>query len=274
VAVLVGAVAALAIGSATWSAWPHVRFRWLFAPLGQNEKGLLEFRHRRTGIVMVLLPGGTFRMGSPADEEGRLSREGPVHEVTLSPFLMAKYEVREAEWERAMGKAMAKGAGGAGAGSAGAEPPVVNVSWDDSREFCRKTGLRLPSEAEWEYACRAGADGPYAGTGTLDDMGWYDANSGGAIHPVGRKGPNAFGLHDLHGNVFEWCEDSYDEGFYSRPEAMDRDPLCDSGSEFRVVRGGSWFYDAAVSRSAYRGSFDRGGRIHNLGFRPRFAPVP
>ncbi len=112
--------------------------------------------------------------------------------------------------------------------------------------------LSLPTEAQWEYACRAGTSGPFAGTGNLDDMGWYWENSGRRTHPVGEKQPNDFGLHDMHGSVWEWCEDWYQESLY-RESTGARDPLCEnSGSGWRVIRGGSYSNDARYCRSAKR----------------------
>ena len=146
--------------------------------------------------------------------------------------------------------------------------PVVEVSWDDCQEFCKKTGLSLPTEAQWEYACRAGTTGPYAGTGKLDDMGWFRENTEDKSHPVGQKKPNSFGLYDMHGNVWEWCADVYEKEFYSKPEATKKDPVCTSGSVERVIRGSSWFSVAGSCRSAHRDGFPPSLRFHVIGFRP------
>ena len=155
---------------------------------------------------------------------------------------------------------------------------VEQVRWEDCQEFCEKSRLTLPTEAQWEYACRAGTSGPFAGTGNLDDMGWYDKNSGRTPHPVGEKQANDFGLHDMHGNVWEWCEDWYQKDFYQ--ESTDaRDPLCatpgsedeNSGFEKRVVRGGSWCDDAQLCRSASRRPALPLTRAGNFGFRPAWS---
>ncbi len=119
-----------------------------FESLGKNEQGYPEYQHRGTGIVFVGLPGGTFDMGSPETESGRQPDEGPVHKVTLSPFLIAKHEVSQTEWKKVMGVNPSK--------SKGDTLPVGQVSWEDCQEFCKKTGLSFPTEAQWEYACRAG----------------------------------------------------------------------------------------------------------------------
>jgi formylglycine-generating enzyme required for sulfatase activity len=150
------------------------------------------------------------------------------------------------------------------------------VSWDDCQEFCKLTGLSLPTEAQWEYACRAGTGTPYYSGNTEEDLksvGWYSGNSEGKVHAVGSKDPNAFGLYDMHGNVWEWCVDVYDAEFYSKREALEKDPVYTSGSEFRVFRGGSWSYIAVRCRSACRGNWHPSHRNLNLGFRP-VRPLP
>jgi len=269
-ALLLSVIVAAILTVALWQTWPRIRFRWQFEPLGKNARAYPEYRHRKTGIVFVQLPGGTFWMGAQKkDPEGQnydpeaKKDEGPVHEVHLSPFLIAKYEVSQAEWEKVMGNNPSH--------FKGDHLPAETVSWNDCQEFCRKMGWKLPSEAEWEYACRAGASGPYAGA--LDELAWYSVNSGGKTHSVGRKKPNAFGLHDMHGNVWEWCEDIHDEDFYSGPEASGTDPICASGSGIRVFRGGCWGDRAWNCRSAYRYMLHPGERFRILGFRP-CRPLP
>ena len=146
---------------------------------------------------MVYVTGGTFLMGSPDNEPDRDSDERPQHRVTVPGFSMGKYEITQAQWKAVMGTNPSY--------FKGDNLPVENVSWNDAKEFCSKlsqmTGkqYRLPTEAEWEYACRAGTTGPYAGN--LDAMAWYSNNAGFKTHPVGQKRPNAFGLYDMHGNV-------------------------------------------------------------------------
>ena len=274
VALLAGLALVVLSVSVGWTYWKEIRswyeFRQLFESLGKNEHGRPEYRHWQTGIVFVGLPGGTFDMGSPETEEGQFEDEGPVHKVTLSPFLIAKYEVSQAEWQKVMGSNPSDSKGDA--------LPVEQISWDDCQEFCKKTGLSLPTEVQWEYACRAGTAGPFAGTGNLDEMGWYDKNSGGTTHPVGEKKANDFGLHDMHGNVWELCEDWYQEGFYQESTGA-RDPLCEnSGSGYRVVRGGSWnhpgaggLYPAPYCRSAARQSGQRSSSGFRVGFRPAWS---
>ena len=154
--------------------------------------------------------------------------------------------------------------------------PVEKVSWDDLHVeggFLERTGFLLPTEAQWEYGCRGGTSGPYAGTGDLDDMGWHEANSGGQTHPVGLKQPNQFGLHDTHGNVIEWCENAYNTNFYSRPGTGGLDPASTVHAVNWVLRGGSCINDAQGCRSARRLGIDSSKSFFTLGFRP-VVPAP
>lgn len=198
----------------------------------------------------------TFTMGSPEIESGRALDETP-HEVRLTRgFWLGKYEVTQAEWTAVRGDKPSR--------IIGEDHPVEQVSWDDCRKFIGKLkdhSCRLPTEAEWEYACRAGTTGEYAGE--LDPAGWYFGNSGNTTHPVGRKEANAWGLCDMHGNVWEWCADWYD-GY---PEGLTVDPTGPASGEFRVFRGGGWYFVAGDCRSARRGKFIPGGRFFDLGFR-------
>ena len=240
------------------------------ASRGSNEQGFAEFEHEETGILFVLLPGGDFLMGTPPDEEGRWQDEGPLHLVTLSAFLVGKYEVTQAQWEAVMGFNPSYFQGEQlEEGVESQELPVERVSWQDVVEFSALSGFSLPSEAQWEYACRAGRSGPFAGNGVLADMGWYVENSGGRPHAVGRKRPNAFGLYDFHGNLYEWCLDVYQEGFYATKAARGLDPVCQGAGVYRVVRGGGWFYEPGSCRSGNRFAIESvasGNR--RLGLRP------
>jgi formylglycine-generating enzyme required for sulfatase activity len=215
----------------------------------------------------VLIPSGKFMMGSPKDEKDREDSEGPQREVTISkPFYMGVYAVTQEQYEQVMGKNPSN--------FKGAENPVENVSWNDAAEFCKKlsqktgTSVRLPTEAEWEYACRAGSktrfsygdDNDYA---NLGDYAWYGQNSDNKTHPVGQKKPNAFGLYDMHGNVWEWCSDWY--GAYE--DKAQTDPTGPASGSARVLRGGGWIYDPQVCRSAYRARGDPDNRGSVFGFR-------
>ena len=264
-----------------------------FTLRGTNAEGYEEYVHDQTGIVFVKLPGGTFEMGSPEDEPNRGEEEGPVHTVTLSPFLIAKYEVTQSEYEAVMGVNPSRFDGSTNiAGEPFVPPldrgtlPVEEVSWNDLNApggFLSRTGLGLPSEAQWEYAARGGTQtafsfGDACNASSCDpcapaeDFMWWCANSGGTTRPVGTKLPNPFGLHDMHGNVWEWCEDWWASDFYARPEATELDPVNRVASGIRVFRGGSWRDDARHCRSAVR--FSNGPPPDfALGFRPA-RPLP
>jgi formylglycine-generating enzyme required for sulfatase activity len=222
-------------------------------------------RKNSIGMELVYIPPGEFMMGSSEDDisdafYGAQQRnkdakredfdaEKPQHRVRISEgFWMGKYEVTQAQWRAVMGKnpsVFDKKCG---------DPcPVERVSWDDAKEFLRKLNqandgfiYSLPSEAQWEYAARAGTTGLWAGD--LEAMGWYGQNSSGKTHPVGQKQPNAFGLYDMHGNVKEWCEGWY--GPYSAGDVTD--PIGASTGKYRVLRGGSYGNSAGYTRSAFR----------------------
>jgi len=167
---------------------------------GGITKTVQEYKHNATGMEFVLIPGGTFTMGSPGGEAGRDSDEGPQHQVTLSPYLMSKTEVTQAVWERVMGSNPSY--------FKGPDRPVEEVSWNDCVSFCEKTGLALPTEAQWEFAARSGTQSAYYfgnDSSSLGNYAWYDGNSSGETHPVAQKQPNAYGLYDMAGNVWE-CE--------------------------------------------------------------------
>ena len=149
--------------------------------------------------------------------------------------------------------------------------PVEMVSWNSCADFCNQTSLSLPSEAQWEYACRAGSLTAHSLAMTeevLAKVAWFDKISGGQTHPVGSKMPNEFGLHDMRGNVWEWCQDYFNKGFYEKPEASKTNPVCTSGSGHRVFRGGSWGSDAWRCRLAGRYALHPSVRGDDMGFRP------
>jgi formylglycine-generating enzyme required for sulfatase activity len=220
------------------------------------------------GIEMVWCPPGGFLMGSPASEANRYDDERQ-HRVTLTRgFWMAKTETTQGQWESVMGENPSA--------FEGEDLPVENVSWDDVQGWLEKmnettplpSGWKwtLPTEAQWEYACRAGTETAFAGD--LDEMAWYDENSGSTTNPVGTKKANAWGLHDLHGNVWEWCSDWY--GDYSSGSSSD--PTGATTGVIRVYRGGSWGNFAQDCRSAYRRGSTPGLRGNFLGFRPALVP--
>lgn len=229
------------------------------------------------GVVrqpFVLIPSGGFTMGSTSNENGHSKNEHQI-EVTLSqPFWLAKTEVTQAQWEAVMGSNPSH--------FKGPNLPMENVSWEDAQVFINKLNERgilpegwkfgegwkfaLPTEAQWEYACRAGEKGSYAG-GSLEEVGWYDGNSSSQTHEVGQKQSNAWGLHDMHGNVWEWCADWYED-----THKGGADPTGPFSGAVRVSRGGSWFYPASGCRAAYRSRDYPGTRLNSLGFRPALVP--
>jgi formylglycine-generating enzyme required for sulfatase activity len=201
------------------------------------------------GMRMVRVPAGSFTMGSPPGAPMRQEEELP-HRVTLTrAFRIASTEVTQRQWLALMPQNRSP--------QPGDDLPVTSVSWKEAREFClelsRKEGAtyRLPTEAEWEYACRAGADAT-TGRPELEGVAWYADNSEGTTHPVGRKSENAWGLHDMLGNVAEWTLDSY--GPYPRAEPA-ADPTGPAAGSTRVVRGGAWrSYPPAVRCAARTGT--------------------
>ncbi len=212
---------------------------------------------------MVLVKGGTFTMG---DYEGG-SNEKPAHAVTLSDFYIAKTEVTQAMWRAVMGNnpSSFKNCD---------ECPVEQVSWNDVQEFIQKLNAktnkkyRLPSEAEWEYAARGGAKSKaylYTGSNTLGEVAWYDSNSGSKTHPVGQKNANELGLYDMSGNVFEWCQDWYDAGYYQK--SPDNNPHGPNMGVSRIYRGGSWDNSRIYARVASRSYEAPSYRFNVLGFR-------
>ena len=229
--------------------------------LGRNESGYEEYRLVSPDLTLVLLPGDTFEMGSPDHEAGRQADEGPVHAVSLSPFLLSKYEVTQAQWVQVTGTNPSL--------FDSDTAPVDNVDWEECARFAASLGLQLPTEAQWEYACRAGTEGAFGGTGRLSEMGWYAENSPVRTQAVGSARANGFGLHDMHGNVWEWCRDSYDARFYERPEATQHDPVATEGRQ-RVLRGGSFASPAERCRAAVRRPMpaEASGSDPDIGFRP------
>lgn len=218
-------------------------------------------------MELVYVPAGSFMMGSTSGGNNRR----PIHQVTIREgFYMSKHEVTQAQWQAVMGSNPSLTWSNPSS-SIGDNLPVVQVSWNDAQEFIRKLNVRndgytyrLPSEAEWEYACRAGTTGDYAGN--LDAMAWYDKNSGGKTHPVGQKQPNAFGLYDMHGNAYEWCEDWYHENYNGAP-VNGSAWLSGGKQEYRVFRGGSQGNEAPNLRSASRYGNYPGFRGNGLGLR-------
>ena len=210
--------------------------------IGINQQSYKEYRHEATGIVFVLIPGGNFKMGSNEYDD-----EKPIHDVTISDFLIAKYETTQSIWQKIMGNNPSQ--------FKGDNNPVHFVSQEDCLDFCEKTGLRLPTEAEWEYACRAGTTTRYYwGYEEDGDYMWYDEEQDGGYHPVGQKKPNRFGLYDMAGNIREWCGDWYDKNYYrNSPKENPKGPDVPGDEQACVLRGGAWFQEGTYQRSANRG---------------------
>jgi formylglycine-generating enzyme required for sulfatase activity len=202
------------------------------------------------GVKLTLVPAGRFFLGSPASEEGREEDEGPAYRVEIGRALyVGVTEVTQGQWKKLMGNNPSR--------FKGDTLPVDSVSWEDAAEFCARLTqrehmvYRLPTEAEWEYACRAASRGAFCFGSKSDDLGkyaWFSQNSSGRTQPVGTKLPNAWGLYDMHGNLWEWCSDWYGE--YS--PGSRKDPRGPSSGTLRVCRGGCWGSEARACRAADR----------------------
>ncbi|MDQ1316535.1 MAG: Formylglycine-rating enzyme family protein [Candidatus Poribacteria bacterium] len=243
-----------------------------------DEKSAKEMTYTLPGgakIDMVWINPGTFTMGSPDSESGRESNEEPLHKVTITQgFWLGKYELTQSQWESVMntcpweGQVFVK-----------KDPshPAVFISWNDIQAFISKLNdaektavYRLPTEAEWEYACRAGTNTPYSfgsDESMLLDYAWYGKNTYDLdnmyAQTVGQKLPNILGLYDMHGNVWEWVQDYY--GLYTGESQID--PKGSDSGENRVFRGGSFYYLSRFNRSAYRGYNSPKHKLFNLGAR-------
>ncbi len=229
-------------------------------------------------------------MGSPASDTVAFFDERPPHRVRITrPFYLGKYLVTQEQWKAVMGSNPSQ--------FKGATSPVESVRWDECQKFLEKLSTRsrprggkfqLPTEAQWEYACRAGSTTRYCfgdDKAQLGQYAWYAANADDRTHPVGQKKPNAWGLYDMHGNLWEWCADWYDGGYYAHSAANDliswtttssgrhyaypeaSDPAGPSEGTCRVMRGGCWDRDATDCRSAFRGNFDLGSGWNFIGLR-------
>mgnify|MGYP001801218229 FL=1 len=247
----------------------------------QRDQRSAEYRREALGksvtLDLIQIPGGKFTMGSPADEAQRSSDEGPQHEVTVPPFWLGKYAVTQAQYQAVMGKNPSRFTDN------GANHPVETVSWDDAVEFCQRlskqTGreYRLPSEAEWEYACRAGTKTPfYCGPTITTEIANYDGNYTYAsaakgqyrqhTTAVGSFPANAFGLYDMHGNLYEWCLDHWHDSYKGAPKDASA-WLSSNDNAFRLLRGGSWYLSPRLCRSADRNRYARDITLNFIGFR-------
>ncbi len=250
-------------------------------------------KHKASGVEMLLIPSGTFACGARANDSNAYPDEKPQHEVTISKaFYLGRYEVTQAQWTRVVGNQPSY--------FKSDDLPVEQVSWDDvagSNGFLKRAGgdLRLPTEAEWEFACRAGSRTIFEcgdRDEQLPDVGWFFRDSGRAVlpastsfdadkllnewscktHAVGQKKANAWGLCDMHGNVWEWCSDCYSGDAYSNQSAGATDPTGPSSGTLRVLRGGSWLGNATDCRASYRGHVKPDYREYGVGFRVARTP--
>ncbi|MEH2308461.1 SUMF1/EgtB/PvdO family nonheme iron enzyme [Nostoc sp.] len=253
-------------GTTTPTATPKIK---------QEPKGFVADLGNDITLEMVQIPGGTFMMGSPEGEAEREKDESPQHQVKVPGFFMGKYEITQVQYQAIMRNNPSN--------FKGEKRPVEQVSWDDAVEFCKKlsqkTGktYRLPSEAEWEYACRAGTKTPfYFGETITTDLVNYNGNYPYGSAPkgeyrqqttiVGKFPSNSFGLYDMHGNVWEWCEDVYNDNYQSAPKDGTA-WLTGKDNNIKLLRGGSWSGSARYCRSAYRSRNARADRDNNVGFR-------
>jgi formylglycine-generating enzyme required for sulfatase activity len=246
-----------------------------------------------TLLKMVEIPGGTFTMGSPNHEPDRLEREGPQHEVSLKAFFIGMYPVTQAEWQAvATLPQVNQSLDSDPSRFKGDRRPVEQVSWNDAIEFCARLSAQtgreygLPTEAEWEYACRAGTPTPFHFgetittdlanyNGSREKYGAYDRGPKGIYRqettPVESFPANAWGLYDLHGNVWEWCADHWHEDYSDKPEALKAEGnlpwLSEQEETRRSLRGGSWFNVPRFCRSAFRNRLSPDDRVDSLGFR-------
>jgi formylglycine-generating enzyme required for sulfatase activity len=234
------------------------------SPLVEGGEKPPVFKDPVCGLEFVRIQGGSYGMGDTLGQG--LENEQPVHQVTLDDFYISPYLVTQAQWSLLMHENPSE--------FKHADHPVEQVTWSDACDFARRltkavpknVGFMLPTETQWEYAARSGGlDDLYAGGGDVDAVAWYAANSQGTTRAVGTKRPNALGLYDMSGNVWEWCRDTYQADAYGRHSP--RNPVIESSGEDRVIRGGSWNLDAWSARCARRFNFRADLLGPGLGFR-------
>jgi formylglycine-generating enzyme required for sulfatase activity len=226
---------------------------------------------RGVGLTLVKIPGGQFWMGSAPEDIQGANYEYPQHQVQVPAFWLGETPVTQAQWLAVMGQFKRD------PGFKGADRPIENISWQDAMEFCQHLSqrmgqiLRLPTEAEWEYACRAGSQTRYCfgdDTTLLGDYAWYNANSGSKTHGVKQKKPNLWGLYDMHGNVWEWCADQWHKTYQQKPETSlqngsipwscprqspNHNTVNHNTVTIQVLRGGAWYNAPRSCRSVIRG---------------------
>ena len=258
----------------------------LLIAVGCDDSTTVENRFNKpTTAAFKQIPAGTFTMGSPETEEGRQAHE-TQHKVAISKaFYIQTTEVTQGQWKAVMGTDAMKWKK-APLVKEGPDYPVVHVTWNEAVAYCKKLSeaegktYRLPTEAEWEYACRAGTETTWSfgnDEKVLGDYAWYRENAYDIdekyAQQVGLKKPNAWGLYDMHGNVYEWCHDYFEEDYYRRvaknssKQLPTNDPQGPESGSSRVVRGGSWNDDSHLTRSANRNWYDVDFRYSYFGFR-------
>lgn len=258
---------------------PHFPPVWAEV-FGEDDGGIFaECSVKEVRFVWRWICPGKFQMGCNPEDEHGYRDEKPQHEVILTRgFWLGETPVTQAQWQAVMGENPSH--------FKGPQCPVESVDWHQSMDFATKLnnllpGLHaaLPTEAQWEYACRAGTQNSYHDGSTctqpegedpaLNKLGWFDKNSGAETHAVKLKDANAWGLYDMHGNVWEWCRDAWDEKAYAKRGKITHDPETkeDDESAFRIVRGGSWHDQSQTCRAAFRGGHRPGDRGINQGLR-------
>jgi formylglycine-generating enzyme required for sulfatase activity len=247
----------------------------------KKARYFIETLSKDIHLDLVEIPAGSFKMGTPESEKESLNSERPQREVTLNTFCMGRYPITQEQWRvvatlpqinQELNPDPSK--------FKGDKRPVETVSWLDAMEFCRRLSkhtrreYRLPSEAEWEYACRAGTTTAYSfgeNAAELGEYAWYSDNSESQTHPVGEKQPNGFGLYDMHGNVWEWCADDWHDSYKGAPKDgsvwIKDDKNYEAPETSNLLRGGSWYISARLCRSACRLNFDARSQDDHVGFR-------
>jgi len=237
-------------------------------PIKRGEKAFRDSLGNGLVMEMVRIPSGKFMIGSPLNETGRRENESPLSEINVPAFYMAKFAVTQEQWAAIMGN-------NPSIFRDNLQAPVENTSWLEAQDFCRKLAqrsqhfYRLPSESEWEYACRAGTNTAFHfgdSSEQLADYAWFGDNANKRSHPVGAKVPNPWGLHEMHGGIWEWCEDIWHDSFKDAP--VDGSAWVNNDNSSRRVRkGGSWSNEARLCRAASREWHWQSDRYNDIGLR-------